>query len=144
DIEAPTAIGAMAPDISMVTPDGKVVKLSSLKGKYVMIDFWASWCGPCRRENPNNKLIYEKYKSKGFEIYAVSLDKDAASWKQAITADGLPWIHVSDLKYWQSAAAQLYRVYSIPATVILDKKGKIIAKNLRGQELDDFLTKTIQ
>ncbi|MEZ4687570.1 MAG: TlpA disulfide reductase family protein [Bacteroidia bacterium] len=113
-----TTIGAQAPEIEMQTPDGKTMKLSDLRGKYVLIDFWASWCGPCRKENPNVKKVYAKYKDQGFEILGVSLDRDKNRWVSAIEADGLPWPHVSDLKQWKNEAAQTYGVSSIPYTVL--------------------------
>lgn len=100
-----------------------------------MIDFWASWCGPCRRENPNVVEAYQKYKDKGFDILGVSLDRDKSAWLKGIEEDQLTWTHVSDLKYWQNEVAQLYGVSSIPHSVLLDKDGKIIAKNLRGEDL---------
>lgn len=134
-----TTVGAIAPDFSLQTPEGEKLSLSSLRGKYVLIDFWASWCGPCRQENPNVVKVYNNFKDKGFEILGVSLDKEGGAWKQAIAADGLPWKHVSDLKYWQSEAAQLYSVQAIPQTFLLDKKGVIIAKGLRGAQLESKL-----
>lgn len=134
-----TAVGTAAPDISLPSPEGKEVALSSLKGKYVLVDFWASWCGPCRQENPNVVRMYNKYKDKGFEIFGVSLDENRDKWLKAIAMDKLTWPHVSDLKGWNSAAAQLYNIQAIPQTVLLDKEGKIIAKNLRGQALEDKL-----
>ncbi len=129
------SVGNEAPDITLPDPDGKTVKLSSLKGNYVLIDFWASWCRPCRTENPNNVKLYKKYHNKGFEIYAVSLDRDKNAWLKAIKDDNLTWIHVSDLKFWQSEGAQIYNVKAIPHTVLLDKDGKIIANGLRGDAL---------
>jgi peroxiredoxin len=138
-----TAVGSNAPDIQLTNPEGQLVSLSSLKGKIVLIDFWASWCGPCRKENPNVVKMYEKYKGRGFEIYGVSLDKDKQAWLDAIEKDGLKWIHVSDLKFWQSDAAKLYNVSAIPMTVLLDKEGKIIAKNLRGKALEDKLNEVL-
>lgn len=132
-------IGGQAPEIDLPGPDGKNVKLSSLRGNYVLIDFWASWCRPCRVENPNVVKMYNKYKDKGFEIYGVSLDRTKESWLQAIEADGLEWTQVSDLKFWNSEAAQAYNVNSIPQTILLDKEGKIIAKNLRGKSLENKL-----
>jgi thiol-disulfide isomerase/thioredoxin len=138
EVERKTAIGVTAPDISLTDPEGKIRKLSSLKGKVVLIDFWASWCGPCRKENPNVVAMYSKYRDKGFEIFSVSLDKDRESWLKAIAKDNLSWPnHVSDLKYWKSEGAAAYGVTSIPFTVLVDKKGKIIAKKLRGEELEN-------
>lgn len=132
-----TAIGAQAPEIDLPTPDGKNIKLSSLKGKVVLVDFWASWCGPCRVEMPNVVNTYNKYKSKGFTVYSVSLDKEAGAWKNSIKSLGMMWEnHVSDLKYWQCEAAQRYGVNGIPATFLLDKEGKIVATNLRGPALE--------
>lgn len=133
-------LGRVAPDLAFQSPEGKEIKLSSLKGKIVLIDFWASWCGPCRKENPSVVRTYQQYSPKGFEIFSVSLDQQKEKWVQAIQQDNLTWKnHVSDLKGWQSAAAQLYGVTSIPYTVLLDKEGKIIAKNLRGPALEQKL-----
>lgn len=143
DSVAPLEIGGQAPDIVLNNLEGKEVKLSSLRGKVVLIDFWASWCGPCRKENPNVVRVYNQYKDKGFEILGVSLDNNADKWKAAIAMDGLTWKHVSDLKGWQSAAAQLYQVSSIPFTVLLDKNGRIIAKGLRGQQLEQKLSEIL-
>lgn len=136
--------GAAAPDISLNTPDGKTIKLSSLRGKYVLIDFWASWCGPCRKENPNVVRMYNKFKNKNFEIFGVSLDDNKQKWTGAIAQDGLGWMHVSDLKGWQSQGAALYSVTAIPATFLIDKEGKIIAKNLRGDALEQKLTEVLK
>ncbi len=122
------AIGKVAPDISLPSPSGEVLTLSSLKGKVVLLDFWASWCGPCRRANPEVVAAYNKYKDKGFEVFSVSLDKDKAKWEAAIAQDGLKWkYHVSDLKFWDSAPAQVYGVQGIPQQYILDREGKITA-----------------
>lgn len=130
------AIGSMAPEIDLPNPEGKNIKLSSLRGKYVLIDFWAAWCGPCRRESPNMVKMYENFHPKGFDIYSVSLDQTKEAWEKAIKKDGLEkWTHVSDLKYWNSAAGKAYGVESIPFTVLIDKEGKIIAKGLRGDDL---------
>jgi thiol-disulfide isomerase/thioredoxin len=129
-------VGELAPDIDLPQPNGVNLKLSSLRGKIVLIDFWASWCGPCRAEFPNVKRIYAKYRDKGFEIYGVSLDKDAPSWNNSISSLGLTWKHVSDLKYWSAAPAKTYKVTGIPYTVLVGKDGKILAKNLRGEELE--------
>lgn len=127
--------GMEAPDLVGPTPEGQTLALSQLKGKYVLIDFWASWCGPCRRENPNVVANYNKYKDKGFEILGVSLDKNEDAWKKAIADDGLTWKHISDLKGWSSDHARLYSVNSIPQTLLLDREGKIIQRNLRGEQL---------
>ena len=135
----PTIEGAMAPKINLKTPEGNTLALSSLRGKVVLIDFWASWCGPCRKENPNVKRIYDKYKDKGFEIYGVSLDNNGDQWKAAIAKDGLGWKHVSDLGGWKSSAAQLYQVHSIPQTFLLDKEGRIIKSGFRSHELETLL-----
>jgi thiol-disulfide isomerase/thioredoxin len=132
-------VGQPAPEISMPNPDGKVMKLSDLKGKVVLVDFWASWCGPCRRENPNVVAVYEKYKKDGFEVFSVSLDKTAEPWKEAIKKDGLIWKnHVSDLQFWNSKAAADYGVHSIPFPVLVGKDGKVIAygNNIRGELLE--------
>lgn len=132
-------VGQPAPDIALPGPDGKVHKLSDLKGKVVLLDFWASWCGPCRRENPNVVQTYNKYHAKGFDILGVSLDTDAKRWRDAIKQDGLPWHHISDLGGWQSKHAALYSVSSIPTTVLVDKEGRILARNLRGEQLGEKL-----
>ena len=131
--------GAVAPDFSQKTPAGETMNLSDLRGKVVLVDFWASWCGPCRRENPNVKKVYEKYKDKGFAILGVSLDRNKASWEKAIEQDQLSWHHVSDLKGWKNEVAQLYKVSSIPHTFLLDQEGKIIASKLRAHTLEQAL-----
>jgi peroxiredoxin len=130
------AVGSMAPEITLPQPNGEVISLSDFRGQYVLIDFWASWCGPCRRENPNVKKVYEKYHSKGFEILGVSLDKAMQPWLNAIGQDGLEWRHVSDLKFWQSSVVPDYQITGIPHTVLVDPNGVIVAKNLRGEALD--------
>lgn len=135
----PVVEGAIAPEINLPTPDGGTLALSSLRGKVVLIDFWASWCGPCRRENPAVKAIYEKYKDKGFEIYGVSLDNDANKWKAAIAKDGLTWNHVSELKGWTSTAGKAYGVSSIPATFLIDEEGRIVKSGFRSHELETLL-----
>jgi peroxiredoxin len=139
-----STVGQEAPEINLPSPDGKEIALSSLRGKVVLIDFWASWCGPCRKEMPNVVMAYQKYKDKGFEIYGVSLDQDKSRWVEAIQKDGITWPQVSDLKHWSSEAAKLYNVQGIPYTVLLDKDGKIIAKNLRGEALDKKLAEILQ
>ena len=133
-------VGIMAPDIILTGPAGDTITLSSLRGKYVLLDFWASWCRPCRIENSNLVRNYKKYNEKGFEIFQVSLDKEQESWISAIENDQLTWMHVSDLQYWNSAVAKLYQVQAIPANFLLDKNGQIIAKNLRGDALEAKLS----
>jgi len=136
-----TAIGAMAPDFTQNDAAGTPIKLSSFRGKYVLIDFWASWCGPCRQENPNVVRVFNKYKTKKFTILGVSLDKpDAkADWMAAVAHDGLAWTQVSDLKFWNNEVAALYFVRSIPQNFLIDPDGKIIAKDLRGGDLENKL-----
>ncbi|WP_017732212.1 TlpA disulfide reductase family protein [Nafulsella turpanensis] len=134
-----TVVGQVAPEISLPNPEGEIKKLSDLRGNIVMIDFWAAWCGPCRRENPNVVKLYNKYKDEGFEIYGVSLDRNKQDWVKAIEKDGLTWTQVSDLNYFNSEAAKTYNINAIPATVLLDKEGRIIARNLRGEALEKKL-----
>ncbi|MBN8702321.1 MAG: TlpA family protein disulfide reductase [Bacteroidetes bacterium] len=143
-------IGNKAPEIKFKSPEGKEIALSDLKGKVVLIDFWASWCGPCRHENPAVVAAYNKFKDvkfkngKGFEVYSVSLDQNKDAWIAAIKKDNLTWpYHVSDLKGWQSEAGALYRVNSIPTNFLIDGKGIIIAKNLRGAALESSLNEFV-
>ncbi|HYK77815.1 MAG TPA: TlpA disulfide reductase family protein [Daejeonella sp.] len=140
----PVSVGQMAPQFELPTPEGKQVKLADLKGKYVLLDFWASWCAPCRQENPNIVKLYNAYKDKNFTVFGVSLDKNKAAWEKAIKDDKLTWTHVSELKEWDGNVSNLYKVEGIPASFILDPSGKIIAKNLRGAELEGFLSKTLK
>ena len=132
----PTAIGELAPLFEGPTPTGDRFVLESFRGKVTIIDFWASWCRPCRIENPNLVRLYKRMHDKGLEIVGVSLDRNKASWERAITDDGLNWNHVSNLQYWADPIAQLYSVRSIPAAFVLDREGRIVAKNLRGAQLD--------
>jgi thiol-disulfide isomerase/thioredoxin len=137
-------VGSVAPDFGQATPDGKDLKLSDLRGKYVLIDFWASWCGPCRRENPNVVRMYDQYKDKGFQILSVSLDNARDNWLKAIEADKLSWLHVSDLKGWSNQVAQMYEVTGIPQTYLIGPDGKIVAKGLRGPTLEAKLSELLK
>jgi len=132
-------LGQNAPEIALPAPDGKILKLSSLKGKYVLLDFWASWSASCRTENKNLLEIYNKYRDKGFEIFQVSIDQSKTSWERAIKEDALPWINVNEPKSWDSEVLQLYGVETIPANFLLDTEGSIITKNLKGDVLDNRL-----
>lgn len=136
-------IGTVAPNFSAPNPEGKTVSLKESLGKVTIIDFWASWCGPCRAENPNVVALYDEFHSKGLNIIGVSLDKDATKWKEAIAKDKLNWIHISNLKHWSEPIAKQYNVQSIPATFILDASGKIVAKDLRGAELKAKITELL-
>jgi len=139
DVDRVTRIGAVAPDIALPDPNGDTIRLSSLRGNIVLLDFWAAWCGPCRRENPHLVRIYDKYKERGFEIYGVSLDRDRATWIRGIQEDKLTWSLVSDLSYFNSAPAQLYGVTSIPYALLLDREGRIVAKSVRAHQLEAMI-----
>lgn len=140
------SIGSIAPDFTQNDPSGKPVSLSSFRGKYVLLDFWASWCGPCRQENPNVVKAYNQYKAKNFTVLGVSLDRPdgKAAWLKAIEDDSLTWNHVSDLKYWNTEAVKLYLVQGIPQNFLIDPTGKIVAKDLRGEELEQTLAKLLK
>lgn len=131
--------GEKAPDFTLADPEGKPITLSAHFGKYILLDFWAAWCGPCRKENPNVVEAYQKYKEKGFDVFGVSLDRTKEAWVKAIEKDNLTWTHVSDLIYWKSVPAALYGVRAIPANFLISPEGIIIAKNLRGEDLQNKL-----
>ena len=139
-----SSIGYPATNFSQTDPNGKLISLSDFKGKYVLVDFWASWCGPCRGENPNVVKAYNKYKDKGFTVFGVSFDQNKEKWLQAVTADNLTWTHVSDLKGWGNEAGKIFGISSIPQNLLLDKEGKIVAKNLRGADLEAKLEELIK
>jgi peroxiredoxin len=140
----PISVGRVAPDFQLPDQSGKQFKLSDFKGKYVLLDFWASWCGPCREENPNIVKQFERFKSKNFTVIGISLDDDRDAWLKAIKEDQLNWPHLSELTKWDGKVTLQYKVVGIPTSFLLDPKGKIIAKNLRGAELEQFLEKTLK
>jgi thiol-disulfide isomerase/thioredoxin len=135
--------GDVAPDFTLPTVAGPPFTLSSLRGKYVLVDFWASWCGPCRAENPRLRRLYQQYQGKGLEIVSVSVDADGAKWRKAVTQDQLPWTQVSDLKGWESPAAQLYGVLAVPTSILISPTGQVLAHNLRGEALEKRLAKLL-
>ena len=140
-------IGDIAPEISLPSPEGKIIALSSLKNKVVLIDFWVTWCAPCVKEQPELALLYKKYKSrsftngKGFEIYGVSLDAKKENWENGIKSQNINWIQVSDLKFWRSPVAKTYNIQELPFNLLLDGRGVIVAKNLHGAELEKSISK---
>lgn len=141
---AATGTGSSVPEIALPSPTGEIIKLSSTRGSVVLLDFWAAWCPPCRRENPNLVEAFNKYQAKGFQIYQVSLDKTREDWVRGIEQDNLgKWIHVSDLKYWNSSVVPLFNIESIPYNLLLDKEGKVITANLRGEALIDKLSEIL-
>lgn len=139
----PLSIGQVAPDFSSTTPEGEEIKLSDLRGQYVLLDFWAAWCMPCRHENPNIVAQYHAFRDKGFTVFGVSLDRDREAWVKAIQDDKLEWKQVSELKMWDSEVGRLYNITSIPASFMVDPEGKIVGKNLRGSALKQFLEKNL-
>ena len=139
-----TAVGAVAPELGGVGPDGAATSLAALRGRVVLVDFWASWCGPCRVENRNYSELYRQFREAGFEIFAVSVDQEVRSWKAAIAKDGAGWVHLSDLRGWKSPLAARYNVSALPASFLLDREGRIIAKDVRGKQLAALLAETLK
>ena len=137
-------IAATAPDFTLTTPEGKQVSLYSVKGKLKIIDFWASWCGPCRMENPNMVKLYNDFKDKGLAIVSVSLDERKVPWVQAIKKDGMPWTHVSSLKGWKCEVVKQYNIDAVPSIIVLDENNRILAKNIRAEKLRAFVTEYLK
>ena len=137
-------MNAVAPDFTLQTPGGESVAMYSVKGKLKIIDFWASWCGPCRQENPNMVKLYNEYKDKGLAVISVSLDERKNKWEEAIEKDGLTWLHLSDLKGWQSDVVKKYNIDAVPTIFVLDENNRIIAKNLRGEKLKAFVSERLK
>ncbi len=143
DLYSSVAVGEMAPEISQITPEGNSLSLTSLRGKYVLVDFWASWCGPCRRENPKLVKAFENYTGKGFTVFGVSYDTKKENWIKAIKADNLHWNQVSDLQGWKNSSSDQYGIKAIPSNILLDKDGRIVAKNLFGKKLEEKLAELL-
>jgi len=143
DGEANSWVGKQAPELSLPDVNGKSVSIDSYKGKYLLVDFWASWCGPCRAENPNVVRVYNEFKGKNFAILGVSLDRERDAWQEAIRTDGLAWTHISDLKFWSSKAVETFKFNGIPFNVLIDPQGKIIAQGLRGDDLENKLKEVL-
>lgn len=147
DAQKAIEIGKKAPEITMTKADGTAFSLSTLKGKMVLIDFWATWCAPCVEEQPELKALYDAYsdkvKNNQFEILGISLDRNKESWQKAIDRFGINWIQISDLKFWKSPVAKLYEVDELPFNIIIDGRGTILAKNLHGKDLEEFLKKSL-
>lgn len=143
EVQAQPKVGEQAPDIAIADAQGKTIKLSSLKGKVVLIDFWASWCGPCRESMPGLRNVYAAYKKKGFEIYGISLDKKKGDWTKAVAADKTTWIHVNEPGGWETPTARAWNIEQLPSSFLLDKQGKIIAVDLKEKQLQDALQKLL-
>lgn len=144
EVEQSLAIGKEAPEVVLPDPDGNRVALSSLRGKVVLLDFWAAWCNPCRQANPRLRQLYDRYRDQGFEIYGISLDRNREQWLQGIKEDNINWIQVSDLRFWNSPVVSLYNVEAIPFNVLIDREGRILARGLMMGQLEEFLEETFR